>query len=263
MTDELPFLHKLGTEFSQLTARDELAARSTPALRWRRPVSAVIASGLAAVILGLIALSPSERSSGLAEAYAAVAPAGKIVHAISQVTITSGDRTVTRQSIETYWDGTRLRTLTSEDGRLTSEATMSSDDKLATYLPKSDSIRQSPLKLLGGDRYRDPIELFRQLYRSHMLHDAGTQAFNGKTVTKATMRDGNELRTWLFDKDTQLPVRYSIVTDGAGSPSYSYTADFSTYERLAPNATNEQRLDMGSHPGADRTTGPVRPSDVR
>jgi len=262
MTDEIPFLRKLGSEFSELATRDELAGRSAAARRWHRPALAALIPASAVVILGVVALAPSDRTNSLAEAYAAVAPAGQVVHSVQDVTITSRGRTVARQLIQTYWDGSRLRTLTSEEGRLVSENVVTNNN-VAAYLPKSNTIRESPLNLLAGDRYKDPVELFRELYRGGRLQNAGTQALNGRTVTKATMQDGNELRTWLFDQDTETPLRYSIITDDPAPPSYSFTADYITYEHLPNNLQNKRHLEMDPHPNATRTTGAVRPTDVK
>lgn len=259
MTDDIPFLRKLEAEFSDLTARDEapsLAARR----QWRRPLLVFALPTVAVIVLALMALVPSEQSTGLSDAYAATAPDGKILHAVQNVTVVSHGKSAVEQSVETFWDGTNLRTLTKKDGRLISES-ISDNDNVATYLPMPNTIRQSPLSLLSGERYKDPVERFRELYRAGKLHAAGTETVNGKTMTKAAMRDGDELRTWLFDSDTQTPVRFSTLVGDPSSPSYAYTAEYLSYERLPRDAANQQELSMSAHPGATRSEGAVRPTD--
>lgn len=261
MHDNLPFLRKLGDELAQLAVADEAAQRSSTRRHWRRPTVALAVPALAVILLAVVAIAPSNQSGGLAGAYAAMSPDGQILHTVQQITIKNDGRLALAQTSETFWDGSRLRGIIRDGDELVSE-TVVDDGSVITYLAKRNRLREAPLNLQGGARHMDPVQIFRELYRDGKLDDAGSQTVDGRQLTKVTMSEGRELRTWLIDPETENPVQYTIQAGDPQAPEYVFTARYTTYERLPLTEGNKIKLQMTDRPGADKLPGLARPDDL-
>lgn len=281
---DLPFLNQLGDELADRARRDEamLDRRGIRMLgRWRMSALAA-AFGVAVVAVAAIGLDGGTPS--VAErAYAAASPQGKILHTVEDILIRSnGDRArapakrrhpraeplvAAHQRIETWSDGTRRRSVIGEveDGTVvpTSE-TASSGESVATYVFALNALLRpsQPVKLLGGRRHTDPIEVFRQLYRQGKIEAAGETTLDGRTVKRLTMHDPGQQRTWLVDPETFQPLRYRITVGDSDRPRFQYTVRYLTYERLERTAENERHLRMSPHPDAKVLTRPLKPTDL-
>ena len=262
---DVPFLDQLGEELARRAQRDEAARqrRRRAFARWQAPA---LAAALAAAAFLVLGIAPGATPPGIAErAYAAVTPEGEIAHSIQDITIHQDGKLALHERTERWWDGQRMRALTSKvagDDVVPLTERVVVGDTLTTYLVQRNQLRRDERNFLGGQRQDDPIAVFRELYRQDKVKPDGTATLDGQEVRRLTMRDGNELRAWLVDPETYQPIQYRITVGNPERPAYAYTARYLTYEHLERTAQTEQRLEMSPHPDAKTTTEPVKPTDT-
>lgn len=264
---DLPFLDQLGDELARRAQRDEDKDE-----RRRRLVSegagtpVLVTAALAAAVFAAVAITPGASPTSIAErAYAAVTPEDEIVHTLQEVTIRENGELALDQRMEEWWDGERMRSLASKvvDGKAVPVAeTVVAGETSTTYLVDSDQLRREQRDFLGGQRRDDPIAVFRELYRQDKVKPDGTAQLEGREVRRLTMRDGNQLRTWLVDPETYQPIEYRMTVGNPERPAFAYTVRYLTYERLERTPQTLRRLKMTPHPNANVTTEPVKPPDA-
>lgn len=267
---DLNFLNQLGDQLADRARRDETQLDRGGVFGRSRMPALAAAVGIvvvAVVAIGLAGGTPSGTPSIAERAYAAASPQGKIRHTVEDIVIRANGELAAHQRFETWSDGNRRRSIGADvkDGRLvpTSE-TAESGESVATYVFGRNLLLRPPrpVKMLGGERHIDPIEVFRQLYRQGKIQAAGETTLDGRTVKRLTMHDAEQQRTWLVDPETFQPLRYRVTVGDSDSPRFQYTVRYLTYERLEHTAENERRLEMSPHPDAKVVARPLKPTDV-
>lgn len=230
--------------------------------RWR--VGAV--AGLATVIAVLGAILVIGAGGGpsiVARAYAAINPAGVIVHYVETgYSSLLANRHVQFIS-EFYIDGhTSHQILEPNDPKARQDIVTSGGQVWTLAFGTLSSIPAWPANTrcaaaivleggCAGGQNNTPIDGMRSLYRSGQIHANGHATINGRRVDVLTGSTGDLRLRALVDAHTFLPVKVTMTEtfpQGRGRRAVTNALTITDYQRLSITPQNRQLLALPPHP---------------
>jgi hypothetical protein len=282
---------RLMEDFGQQLQEAEARPAGQQRGRRRAAVGALVLAGFAAGTLTLIGAGGGGRLDVVAQAEAALAPAGHVVHLVttshmemrgsSHAEIVGPEaedgkpRVVERWSTSqpTRWRVASTVPIVTAHGTFTGPVQRSySAGTEEGYIPSLNTLdvttgvsELSPRATLsGGTLGTDPVAAIRSMLEAGQLHDAGSGTVNGHAITRLV---GEELSRpegfahppwpveYDVDPETYAPARFTVEEIGVNFPGNTGTptqvVDVNVYEQLPLNQSTAALLSI--HPAGNPT----------